>query len=206
MIRRSLFTVLLLPFLLLSCQAEEKKTDYKQDQDGVPEGFQTLTLGAGCFWCVEAVYQQIEGVHSAVSGYMGGHIANPTYEQVTSKTSGHVEVVQVVYNPEKLSTEKLLEWFWDLHDPTQADGQGADIGPQYLSTIFYHTEEQKKIAEASKKEAQKKFDKAIATSIKKAKTFYKAEGYHQDFYFLNKNHGYNRAVIAPKLDKLKLEK
>ena len=197
----------LIPVLVLTaCNGQAADADFKKDQMDVPEGAETLTLGAGCFWCVEAVYQQIPGVYSAVSGYMGGHVAEPTYAQVCTGTTGHAEVVQVVYDPKKLPTEKLLEWFWDLHDPTQVDGQGADIGPQYRSMIFYHTDAQKKIAEASKKEAQKKKDKPIVTKIEKAKTFYKAEKNHQDFYFLNKSNGYNRAVIAPKLDKLHLQK
>lgn len=200
------FLALIPVFILTACNGQAADTDFKKDQMEVPEGAETLTLGAGCFWCVEAVYQQIPGVYSVVSGYMGGHVANPTYEQVCTKTTGHVEVVQVVYDPKKLPTEKLLEWFWDLHDPTQADGQGADIGPQYRSVIFYHSDEQKKIAEASKKEAQKRKDKPIVTKIEKAKTFYKADANHQDFYFLNKGNGYSRGVIAPKLDKLKLQK
>ncbi len=196
----------LIPVILLTaCNSPASAKDYKKDKPGTPEGYETLTLGAGCFWCVEAVYQQIPGVYSATSGYMGGKVANPTYSQVSTGTTGHVESVQVIYNPDKLSTAKLLQWFWGLHDPTQVDGQGADIGTQYRSVVFYHTPEQKKIAVASKKQAQKKFDKPIATTIEPAKSFYKAEENHQDFYFLNKNNGYSRAVIEPKLKKLNLE-
>lgn len=200
------FFSLLFVLLLSACEAQPADDNFKKDLAEIPEGAKTITLGAGCFWCVEAVYQQIPGVYSAISGYMGGHIADPTYQQVTTGTTGHVEVLQVTYDPKKLPTEKLLDWFWQMHDPTQIDGQGADIGPQYRSVIFYHNDEQKKIAEASKKEAQKKHEKPIVTTIEKAKTFYQAEENHQDFYFLNKSNGYNRNVIAPKLEKLKLEK
>ena len=167
---------------------------------------QQITLGAGCFWCTEAVYNRLDGVISSTSGYMGGTRANPTYNDVISNNTGEVEVVTVVYDPKKISTEKILEWFWALHDPTQVDGQGADIGPQYLSAIFCHTDEQKKVAEKSKTSAQKDHKKPIATSIKKATKFHPAEVYHQDYYRLNKNQNpYCRLVITPKMEKLKLE-
>ncbi len=165
-----------------------------------------ITLGAGCFWCTEAVYNRINGVISSTSGYMGGTRKNPTYNDVISHNTGEVEVVTVVYDPKKVSSEKIIEWFWELHDPTQVDGQGRDIGPQYLSTIFCHTNEQKKIAEKSKVSVQKNYKKPIVTSIKKADTFYPAEIYHQDYYSLNKNKDpYCRAVITPKMQKLQLE-
>ncbi|NNC88785.1 MAG: peptide-methionine (S)-S-oxide reductase MsrA [Akkermansiaceae bacterium] len=176
------------------------------DAREVPEGHETITLGGGCFWCVEAVYQQLKGVHSATSGYMGGHIENPTYEQVCSKTSGHVEVVELKFDPAVIPLEEILSWFWELHDPTTKDRQGADVGPQYRSVIFYADDRQKKIAEASMKAAQEHFKDPIVTEIRKAATFYPAEAEHQDFYFLNKrNNGYCRAVIQPKLKKLKLK-
>ena len=174
----------------------------------VAEGHQQITLGAGCFWCVEAIYNRLDGVISATSGYMGGTNPKPTYQDVTSlsRNTGEVEVVHIVYDPKKISTETILAWFWKAHDPTQADGQGADRGPQYLSTIFCHTKEQLKLATTSRKEAQEEFDKPIATSIKKAGKFHPAEVYHQDYYRLNKNKNpYCRAVIAPKMEKLKLE-
>jgi peptide-methionine (S)-S-oxide reductase len=171
-----------------------------------PEGYETISLGAGCFWCVEAVYQQLEGVHSVVSGYMGGFVPNPTYEQICQKNTGHIEVVQVVYDPKKISTSDVLAWFWELHDPTSKDQQGADKGPQYRSAVFYHSEEQKKLTEASKKEAQKIFSKPIVTEVRKAEKFWVAEDEHQNFYFLNKRrNGYCRVVIQPKLLKLKLK-
>lgn len=172
----------------------------------VAAGQEQITLGAGCFWCVEAVYNRLDGVISATSGYMGGTRENPTYEDVIQRNTGEVEVVQVVFDPKKISREQIIKWFWELHDPTQTNGQGGDIGPQYLSTIFYHSDAQKKAAEQSKKEAQAKFKKPIATNLKKAGTFYPAEVYHQDYYRLNKNKNpYCRAVITPKMEKLKLE-
>lgn len=195
----------LLPILALTaCQGQT--ADFKKDQKEVPKDAETIVLGAGCFWCVESVYQQIPGVYSAVSGYMGGHVANPTYEQVCTATTGHAEVCKITYDPKKLPTAELLKWFWGMHDPTQANGQGADIGPQYRSVIFYNTAKQKNIAEQSKKVAQKSYKKPIVTSIEKEKTFYVADASHQDFYFLNRNNGYSRGVIAPKLEKLNLQK
>ena len=177
-----------------------------KDATEIPENHETITLGAGCFWCVEAVYQQLEGVYSVASGYMGGHVPNPTYEQVCSKTTGHIEVVQVKFDPEKLPTEDLLAWFWQLHDPTSKDQQGADVGPQYRSAIFYHTPKQLEIAKASMKAAQPDFPKPIVTELREAEKFYVAEDVHQDFYFQNKmSNGYCRAVITPKLRKLKLK-
>ena len=185
------------------------KTKMKEnavDARGVPEGHETITLGAGCFWCVEAVYQQLEGVHSVVSGYMGGFVPNPTYEQICQKNTGHVEVVQVVYDPKKIPASDVLAWFWELHDPTSKDKQGNDSGPQYRSAIFYHSDAQKKTAEASQKAAQSMFKKPIVTEIRKVEKFYVAEDYHQNFYFLNrKKNGYCRFVIEPKLLKLKLK-
>ncbi len=177
------------------------------DSTPAPDNASTITLGAGCFWCVEAVFLQLEGVYTVTSGYMGGHVKNPTYEEVCEKKTGHVEVVQIKYDTSRISTETLLGWFWELHDPTQADGQGADIGPQYASTIFYHSEEQKKIAQESSKTIQPTFDKPIVTALLQAETFYPAENYHQNYYFQNKNkNSYCRMVITPKLTKLRLKK
>lgn len=189
-------------------QARPETTTMKKeatDAKGIPAGYKTITLGGGCFWCVEAVYQQLEGVHSAVSGYMGGFVPNPTYQQVCAKNTGHVEVVQLVYDPKTIPLEDLLAWFWDLHDPTTKDRQGADVGPQYASVIFLHDDEQKAIAEQSKKDAQALFKTPIVTEIKKAPEFYQADDAHQDFYFQNRlSNSYCRIVIEPKLKKLKL--
>lgn len=170
------------------------------------EELEKITLGAGCFWCVEAVLEQVDGVEKVRSGYMGGHVPDPTYEQIGTKKTGHVEVVEVTYDPEKIPTEHVLAWFWKLHDPTTKDRQGNDVGPQYRSAIFYHTSDQEKLAQESMKEAQPDFKSPIVTEIRPAETFYVAEEYHQNYYELNKNRNpYCRFVIAPKLKKLKLE-
>jgi peptide-methionine (S)-S-oxide reductase len=188
-----------------SCNAMSEEDKKPAALPKVPEGAEVATLGAGCFWCTEAVYDQIDGVYSSTSGYMGGTVNNPTYQQICTGTTGHAEVVQVVFDPKKLTYGKLLEWFWALHDPTTLNRQGADVGTQYRSAIFYHSEEQKKTAEASKKAAASDFKDPIVTEITKAETFFPAENYHQDFYFQNKTNGYCRAVISPKLEKLKLK-
>lgn len=206
--RRHLFALLLSIPTLASCEPEKTMpADAKNPapMPKVPEDAETLTLGAGCFWCIEAAYKQLDGVYSATSGYMGGTTANPTYEQVCDGTTGHAEVVQVVFDPKKITGEKILIWFWDLHDPTTLNRQGADTGTQYRSAIYYTTEAQKALAEASKKAAQEKFKDPIVTEITKADTFYPAEKYHQDYYFQNKSNGYCRVVIEPKLKKLKLD-
>ena len=187
---------------------DTKMKDQAVDAKEIPAGHETITLGGGCFWCVEAVYQQLEGVHTVVSGYMGGFVPNPTYEQVCAKNTGHVEVVQLAYDPEKIPLSDILAWYWELHDPTTKDRQGNDIGPQYASVIFLHDDEHKEVAKASLAAAQKQLypTKAIVTEIKKASTFYPAEAVHQDFYFLQgKSNGYCRAVIEPKLKKLQLK-
>ena len=165
----------------------------------------TITLGAGCFWCVEAVFQQIKGVQSVVSGYSNGKVKNPTYKEVCSGLTGHAEVVQVTYDPLIVSFESILEVFWGTHDPTTLNRQGADRGTQYRSGIFSHTEEQKRIAEKLKKElnAAKVFNQPIVTEITAVETFYEAENYHQDYYEANGSAPYCRIVIQPKLDKLK---
>lgn len=175
------------------------------DKEGVPEGYKIITVGGGCYWCIEAVFQQLEGVHSAVSGFMGGHVASPTYAEVCGKKTGHIEVTRIVYNPEVLPLGDALAWFWASHDPTTKDRQGGDVGPQYASAIFYEDEKDKATAEASLENAQKEFDKPIVTVIRKSDTFYPAPEEHQDYYFQNKNAGYCQYVIKPKLEKLKLK-
>lgn len=167
---------------------------------------EVATLGAGCFWCVEAVLEQVDGILAVESGYMGGSVDNPSYKAVCTGTTGHAEVVQVTFDPERISYEAVLAWFWRLHDPTTLNRQGADVGTQYRSAIFYHSDEQRAAAEASKQQAQADFDDPIVTEISEASTYYPAEGYHQDYYRQNKAQGYCRMVIAPKLDKLGLEK
>jgi len=163
------------------------------------------TLGAGCFWCVEAVFERLPGVQSVVAGYAGGTTQNPTYEQVCTDTTGHAEVAQITFDPSKISYEKLLEVFWQAHDPTTLNRQGADVGIQYRSVIFYHDEKKRIAAEKSKQEAQKNFSDPIVTEIKPLTHFYVAENYHQDYFNKNSNAPYCRLVIKPKLDKLHLK-
>jgi len=165
------------------------------------------TFGAGCFWCVEAVYLQIPGVLSVRSGYMGGRVDKPTYKQVCSGTTGHAEVVQLVYDPAKVEFATLLKWFFALHDPTTLNRQGADEGTQYRSAIFFHDQNQKDVALRVKREldASGEFDQPIVTEVTPASTFWVAEDYHQAYYEQNKTQPYCRAVIRPKLEKLKLK-
>jgi peptide-methionine (S)-S-oxide reductase len=209
MTRRFVLSMLLLIPTLASCEPEKMMTATDKAPAKMPEvpaGAQVVTLGAGCFWCIEAAYRQLDGVYSATSGYMGGSVKNPTYEQICEGDTGHAEVVQVVFNPEKISFEKVVAWFWDLHDPTTLNRQGNDVGTQYRSAIFYQSDEQQKIAEASKVAAQANFKSPIVTEITKASEFYPAENYHQDYYNQNKSkNSYCRFVIEPKLKKLKLE-
>ena len=168
-------------------------------------GRETATFGAGCFWCVEAVLEQLDGVLDVTSGYMGGEVPEPTYQQVCSGTTGHAEVVQVTFDPAVLSYDALLAWFWRLHDPTTLNRQGADAGTQYRSAIFYHSPAQREAAERSKAAAQAQFADPIVTEITAAGAYHPAEDYHQDYYRLNTRQGYCRAVIAPKLNKLGLD-
>jgi peptide-methionine (S)-S-oxide reductase len=165
----------------------------------------TATFGTGCFWCTEAVFQELKGVLKVTSGYSGGHVANPTYEQVTSKKTGHAEVVQIVFDPSVITFDELLEVFWQVHDPTTLNRQGADEGPQYRSAIFYHDSEQKDKAIHYKQQLDNSgaFSNAIVTEISPFKNFYTAEGYHQNFYSNNPNYGYCSYVIKPKLDKFR---
>jgi peptide-methionine (S)-S-oxide reductase len=163
------------------------------------------TFGAGCFWCVEAVFERMDGVQSVVAGYAGGTKANPTYEDVCTGATGHAEAAQITYDPAKISYDRLLEVFWEAHDPTTLNRQGADVGTQYRSVIFYHDEKQKAAAEKSKTAAQKDFDSPIVTQIEPLKEFYPAENYHQDYYKNHQNAPYCVIVIKPKLKKLKLE-
>ena len=159
------------------------------------------TFGGGCFWCLDAQYRRIKGVKKVVSGYSGGS-SNPTYEQVSTGRTGHAEVVRIQFYSNIITYETLLEIFWFIHNPTTPNRQGADIGPQYRSVIFYHGEEQKKLAQMSKREvATKLWDEPIVTEIVPFEEFYPAEDYHQDYYNKNPNAGYCQAVINPKLAK-----
>lgn len=164
----------------------------------------TATFGTGCFWCTEAIFEQLSGVVKVTSGYTGGTKDNPTYEEVCSGATGHAEAVQLVYEPSKISYDELLEVFFQVHDPTSLNRQGADVGTQYRSAIFYHTPEQKQKAEYYKTEVDKSgsYDKPIVTEIAAATKFYPAEDYHQEYYQNNKNtNPYCSIVIRPKLEK-----
>ena len=174
-------------------------------QKGNSMAQEKATLGAGCFWCVEAVFERIPGVQSVVAGYAGGSKPNPTYEEVCNGNTGHAEVAQITFDPSIVSFEKILEVYWKAHDPTTMNRQGADVGTQYRSAVFYDGEKQKLAAERSKKEAQRYFEDPIVTEVKPLKEFYKAENYHQDYYKNNPNAAYCTFVIRPKLKKLKLE-
>ncbi len=175
--------------------------------DEPPPNFQVATFGAGCFWCVEAVLQRLDGVHSIVPGYMGGTTENPTTKDVCGGNTGHAEVVHVAFDPERVSFEELLNWFWRLHDPTTLNRQGNDVGTQYRSAIFYHSADQRRAAEGSKAalEASGAFPDPIVTEITAADSLYEAEDYHRDYYRQNREQPYCRMVIAPKLDKLGLD-
>ena len=160
------------------------------------------TYGGGCFWCVEAIFQRLDGVKSVTSGYAGGQKENPTYKEVCGGDTGHAEVIQIEFDPKKISYADLLDVFWQAHDPTTLNRQGADRGTQYRSTILYHDERQKQTAEASKKKAAAQFRDPIVTEIVPLTKFYKAEGYHQNYYNDNSNAPYCQFVIRPKLEKL----
>ena len=170
-----------------------------------PKKLETATFGAGCFWCVEAIFESLEGVESVVSGYSGGHVDNPTYDAVCAGTTGHAEVVQLKFDPEKISFDELLEVFWLTHDPTTMNRQGYDTGTQYRSAVFYHNEAQKLAAEKYKKELneQKVYDNPIVTEVTAFSNFFAAERYHQDYYRDNGSNGYCKAVIQPKMEKFK---
>lgn len=163
------------------------------------------TFAGGCFWCQDAVFRMLKGVKSVTSGYSGGDIENPTYEQVSTGTTGYLEAIQIEYDSAEVSYSDLLEIFWTSHNPTQAGGQGNDMGPQYEAAILYHDDKQKELAEDSKKalETEKVYDKAIATKILEYKNFYPAEGYHQDYYNKNTSAPYCQIVINPKVEKVK---
>ncbi len=163
------------------------------------------TLGGGCFWCVEAVFNQLVGVESAISGYMGGHVDNPTYEQVCAKTTGHAEVVNVSFDSDVISFEEILNIFFTTHDPTTLNRQGNDRGPQYRSGVWYHSDEQRRVAEATiaRLKAEGLYPNPIVTEVTPASTFWVAEDYHQDYFVNNPRAGYCAYVIAPKVAKFR---
>ena len=167
------------------------------------DNLDTATFGEGCFWCTEAVFQRLEGVIKVVSGYSGGHVKNPTYREVCTGKTGHAEVTQIIYDPSKITFDELLEVFWKTHDPTTLNRQGNDVGTQYRSVIFYHNDDQQKLAEKYKQELDNSgaFRQPIVTRIEKFTDFYPAENYHQDYYNLNSSAPYCTFVIEPKLEK-----
>ncbi len=178
-------------------------TPYPATPAPAEPALQTATFGGGCFWCTEAVFQQLRGVHSVTSGYSGGPEKNPTYRQVCSGTTGHAEVIQLTYDPQVVSYDELLEVFWKTHDPTTPNQQGNDIGPQYRSVVFHHNDEQRRLAEHYKQEldASGAFRAPIVTEISPFTEFYPAEDYHQRYYELNPDQTYCRFVIGPKVEK-----
>lgn len=163
---------------------------------------ETIVLGGGCFWCTEAVFKMLKGVTSVEPGYAGGHVANPTYGQVTTGTTGHIEVIKVEYQPDVIALEEILQVFFASHDPTTPNQQGADIGPQYQTAIFYTTDRQKEKSEHYIEVLGKSYDKPIVTKVLPLETFYIAEDYHKNYYERNKSAGYCQLVIAPKVDKV----
>ena len=193
---KRIMMMILLVAGLVSTQIQAQEKEKKLEE---------ATFGAGCFWCVEAVFELVEGVEHVESGYSGGHVKDPSYREVTTERTGHVEVARIVFDPSVVSYEVLLEVFWHTHDPTTLNRQGNDIGTQYRSVVFYHSEEQKKIAEESlkKTEASGLWDDPIVTTIEPLKNYYVAENYHQNYYENNPNAGYCSYVIAPKIAKFK---
>jgi len=190
-----------------SCAAESAKRRQPSPQDVtvMNKETDTATFAAGCFWCVEAQFKQLQGVDTVISGYTGGSVANPTYKQVCSGHTGHAEAVNIIYHPKEISYDALLAAFFVAHDPTQLNRQGNDVGTQYRSAIFYHNKEQqdKALFYIKRLNDEKAYNKPIVTEVKKYGHFYIAEDYHQDYYRLNKEVPYCQFVIAPKLDKFK---
>lgn len=200
--------LLILSVGLIACgqQTDTKKSkSMNKENSSRTDGLAMATFASGCFWCTEAIFLAVNGVEKVESGYMGGSLKNPSYKEVTSGQTGHAECIQLTYNPSIITYDELLEIFWQTHDPTTLNRQGADVGTQYRSAIFYHSEEQKQLAGKYKAllEEEKVFEKPIVTEITKASDFYVAEDYHQNYYSLNQNAPYCSYVIQPKLEKFK---
>ncbi len=196
-------------FVFQSCQSQEKKTEIKEFKEpvkmNVENNMEVATFAGGCFWCTEAVFTELKGVEKVISGYTGGLIKNPSYKEICTGTTGHAEAIQIIFDPKEIAFEDLLEVFFGTHDPTTLNRQGADVGTQYRSEIFYHSQEQKDKAEDYIKfiENEKLYNKPIVTKVSSAVVFYEAEEYHQDYYAENSQQGYCQMVIAPKLEKLR---
>ncbi len=210
-IARNLLCFIMSSSLLTSCAQQTNKpstmeTKTKQPAtNNQPSTLETATFGAGCFWCVEAQFQLLDGVVKVESGYSGGSVKNPSYKEVCNGTTGHAEVCQISYDPSKVSYEEMLAAFWKSHDPTQLNRQGNDVGTQYRSVIYYHNDKQKALAEEYKKKlnASGAWSSPIVTEISAYSVFYKAEGYHQNYYNQNGSEGYCQFVVRPKVEKFK---
>lgn len=198
-----MISIILFNLLLFVSQSQNPKTLSVNQTDNI----EIATFGGGCFWCTEAVFEGLNGVISVESGYSGGFVKNPSYREVCNGTTGHAEVIQIRFSPEIISYEDLLIIFFNVHDPTTLNQQGADIGTQYRSVIFYHNESQKKISESvvEKLSRESKFSKPIITQIQNFTAFYKAEEYHQNYFANNPNAAYCARVIKPKVDKFTLK-
>lgn len=194
---------IILILLFATSVAIGQKNTHKEKQMENYENLELATFGSGCFWCVEAIFQRVNGVEKVVSGYAGGHVKNPTYKEVCQGTTGHAEVCQLSYNPNIVRFEELLEVFWQTHDPTTLNRQGNDVGTQYRSAVFYHNDEQKELAKKYKKKLNESgaFNNPIVTEIKAYKTMYVAEDYHQNYFNENGSQPYCSFVIQPKLEK-----
>ena len=208
------YTVFLLAMIAASCHSAQNVSPEKKDamtttaQSSTPitsasGQTEVATLGAGCFWCVEAIYQDLQGVLKVESGYSGGNIDNPSYREVCTGATGHAEVIQVTFDPAVISFKEILEVFFTVHDPTTLNRQGADAGTQYRSAIFYHSPQQKAVAEEVKLASKEIWDDPIVTEITAFDKFYKAEDYHQNYFKDNPNQGYCSIVIAPKVKKFR---
>jgi peptide-methionine (S)-S-oxide reductase len=202
---KSLFLIINL-FLVIyntSYSQKNKISDMANLSEQNNPKLEIATFGTGCFWCTEAIYERMEGVEKVIAGYSGGQVANPSYKQVCTGTTGHAEVAQIYFNPEQISYKELLDVFWQVHDPTTLNRQGNDIGPQYRSVIFYHDEKQRLAAEESKRKIEMSgiYKDPVVTEINPLINFYEAEDYHQDYYRFNPNQPYCRVVITPKIKK-----
>lgn len=200
---------LVLSVVFSSCTAKEKPIVREEFKEPIniktKEGMEIATFAGGCFWCTEALFLEIKGVEKVVSGYIGGTVKNPSYREVSNGTTGHAEAIQITFDPKQVAYEDLLEMFFGTHDPTSLNRQGADVGTQYRSEVFYHSQEQKDKTEKyiALLEKEKLYDKPIVTKVSSATIFYPAEDYHQNYYNQNSGQGYCQMVIAPKLEKLR---
>lgn len=199
------YAVFMLFFYLISCNTSDVESKELIKTNTIQQTMDTITFGAGCFWCVEAIFSDLNGVEKVVSGYAGGSVKNPSYKEVCTGNTGHAEVCQVTYNPEIITYQELLEVFWQVHDPTTLNRQGGDVGTQYRSAIFYHNEEQRKVAEEFKTTLNQEqvYPDPIVTEITAFTNFYPAEDYHQDYFELNGENPYCRAVVRPKVEKFR---